>query len=320
MAVNKIDIQEFEDLVNEFFRFGLGEPIPISSTQGRGIGDLLDLIIEKIPHISREEKTSSFNVAIVGRPNVGKSSLFNSLVGQERAIVNEEPGTTRDAIDTFLVRDGIIYRFVDTAGLRKKGRLSGDIEYYGLIRTLRTLERAELALIVIDSSEMVTEGDQKVASLAEQRGCASIIILNKWDLVAKEERRTITEQLGRKMVFLDYAPVIPTSAITSEGISKLFPVMNKIGANYFQQVKTNQINKLISEIKDSGHLPSKKGKSLKIYYASQIGVKPPRFLFFVNDSRLVEDSFRRYLTKKIRSQLKFEGCPIFLSFRKKRKK
>lgn len=320
IAVNKIDIPELEDLKNEFYKFGLGNPQAISASHGLGIGELLDTIVKKIPPVEVEEGEAYLNIAIVGRPNVGKSSLFNYLIGQERAIVSEEPGTTRDAIDTFIMVDGIVYRFIDTAGLRKKGKLSGEVEYYGLIRSLKALERADLALIVIDSGEGITEGDQRVAMLAEERGCASLILLNKWDLIGEESKGKILKELGRKMVFLDYAPVLRISALTGRGISKIFPIINRVGLNYFQQVKTNKINKLVSEIKSDGHLPSKSGKVLKIYYATQTGIKPPRFLFFVNDTSLVDNTYRRYMAKTFRSKLNLEGCPVFLSFRKKGQK
>ncbi|MEW6188880.1 MAG: ribosome biogenesis GTPase Der [Actinomycetota bacterium] len=316
LVVNKVDDLTRDEAKYQFYELGLGEPLAISAMHGLGIGDLLDELVQFLPK-AIEERREELSVAIVGRPNVGKSSILNRLLGQERAIVNEIPGTTRDAIDTLLVRDGKRYRFIDTAGLRRKGRIKKDIEYYGFVRALRALDVADVALIILDALEGATEQDQKVGELAESRRCASIILLNKWDLVKKEIAEDLILNVKYKFRFLDYAPMLCVSALTGEGIGNIFPNLDIIANEYKKRISTPKLNDFIQRLRVEGYVPTKRGRKLKISYVTQVGTKPPVFVFFVNRPEIVDPSYQRYLRNKIREIFGFNGCPLRLKFRKK---
>ncbi|MDI6688968.1 MAG: ribosome biogenesis GTPase Der [Actinomycetota bacterium] len=316
LAVNKVDDLTRDEAKYQFYELGLGEPLAISAMHGLGIGDLLDELVQFLPK-AIEERREELSVAIVGRPNVGKSSILNRLLGQERAIVSEIPGTTRDAIDTLLVRDGKRYRFIDTAGLRRKGRIKEDIEYYGFVRALRTLDVADVALIILDALEGATEQDQKVGELAESRGCASIILLNKWDLVKKKSTENLILNVKYRFRFLYYAPLLCISALTGEGIGDIFPNLDIIANEYKKRISTPKLNDFIQRLLAEGYILTKRCRKLKISYVTQVGTKPPVFVFFVNHPEIVDPSYQRYLGNKIRETFGFKGCPLRLKFRKK---
>jgi len=319
LVVNKIDSFSQEANIYQFYQLGLGEPIGISALHGLAIGDLLDKLVELLPEVAEKVGEEAFRIALVGRPNVGKSSIFNRLLGQERAIVSEIPGTTRDAIDTIVSRDGRRYCFVDTAGLKKVSRISEPVEYYGMVRALRALDRADLSLLVIDATTGATEQDQKIAALAASRGCASLILVNKWDLIEKETAliQALTTQVKEKLRFIDYAPLLTISALTGQRIGKIYALVDEIAVEYSKKVPTPLLNDFLQKIMASGYTVSKRGRRLKISYATQTRVSPPAFLFFANYPELVDSSYKRYLEGKLRETFGFTGCPIGLYFRKK---
>ncbi|MBE0446590.1 MAG: ribosome biogenesis GTPase Der [Actinobacteria bacterium] len=318
LAVNKIDDIIHEAAIYQFYKLGLGEPYAVSGLHGFGVGDLLDAITALLPRVERIEDADEIKVAIVGRPNVGKSSILNRILGEERVIVNDVPGTTRDAIDTVLEKDGVPYRFIDTAGLRRQPRLREDIEYYSFIRSLKALDRADIAVIVIDAETGPAVQDQKIANLAEERGCASIIAVNKWDLVESREKADRVEAgLEKKMRFLDYSPRLKVSAKTGLGIAKLFALLKEVMAEFDKRVSTSSINGMVAKIKAEGFQPVKGGRTLKISYAAQTGSRPPTFVFFVNHPQLVTQSYERYIENQIRKTFGFTGCPINIHFRSK---
>jgi len=318
LAVNKIDDIMHEAAIYPFYKLGLGEPYPVSGIHGLGVGDLLDAITVLLPTVERVEDADEIKVAVVGRPNVGKSSIINRLLGEERVIVSDVPGTTRDAIDTVLEKDGITYRFIDTAGLRRQPRVKEDIEYYSFIRSLKALDRADIAVIVLDAETGPATQDQKIANLTEDRGCASVIILNKWDLVESREKADRVEaSLETKMRFLDYSPRLKVSAKTGLGTMKLFAILQEVMAEYDKRVSTSAINGMVTKIKAEGFQPAKGGRTLKISYAAQTGTRPPTFVFFVNHPQLVTQSYERYIENQIRKTFGFIGCPIKIHFRSK---
>lgn len=319
LLANKIDDLRKEDLKYAFYEMGLGEPYAISALHGIGIGEVLDQLVSLLPPAVEEEKgEEAFSIAIVGRPNVGKSSLFNLLLGTERAIVSEVPGTTRDAIDTIIERKGKLYRFIDTAGLRKRARIEKSVEYYGTVRTLRALDHAQVALLMLDAEDGATEQDQKIANYAQSRGCATIILINKWDLAPKEvKEKMYLDSVRRKLHFLEYAPMATISALTGMGVEEIYPLIDKVILSYFKKISTPQLNKFVREISLKGHSLTKGGKKLKLAYATQIGTAPPRFLFFANQPEIVNASYLRYLEGKLRESFDFKGTPIRISFRRK---
>lgn len=318
LAVNKIDDITHMNTIYPFYKLGLGEPYAVSGIHGLGVGDLLDAIAVLLPTIERIENADEIKIAVVGRPNVGKSSLVNRLLNEERVIVSEVPGTTRDAIDTVIEKDGKTYRFIDTAGLRKQPKVKEDVEYYSFVRAMRALDRADMALIAISASEGPSAQDQKIANFAEERGCASIIALNKWDLIESREKAEKVESfLDIKMRFLDYAPKLKVSAKTGKGMAKLYEAIDEVMAEYDKRVSTASINGLVLKIKAEGFQPAKGGRTLKISYASQVGTRPPSFVFFVNHPQLVTPSYGRYIENQLREAYGFIGCPLDVHFRSK---
>jgi len=318
LVVNKMDTPNRTDEIHDFWALGLGEPWPVSATHGHGTGDLLDALVEALPESEPEPETDAIDVAIIGRPNAGKSSLLNRLAGVERAIVSDVAGTTRDALDIMVERDGVSYRFVDTAGIRRKSQIDESVEYYGFVRAMRAIDRAEIALLVIDSTIGVTDGDQRIANFASERGCALVIVLNKWDLVETEEHREkIADQLEDQLGFVSYAPVMRMSALTGAKVGRVFDALNKAYASYTRQVSTSALNKLLTEMRDFGHTVSKGPRTLRIHYVTQTRVKPPGFTFFANHPRLADDSFKRYVENRMRAAFDFTGTPIILKFKPK---
>jgi GTP-binding protein len=319
LVVNKSDTPGDESPAYEFWNLGLSEPRAISALHGHGTGDLLDDLVKVLPEGEPERTDGEVNVAIIGRPNAGKSSIYNRLIGAERSIVSAVAGTTRDAIDTVVERDGVRYRLVDTAGLRRQSRIDQSVEYYSFVRAMRAIDRADVALLMVDSSEgAITDGDQRVARFAEDRGCAIVVLLNKWDLLADDEARAaIEEDIPRKLGFISYAPILRVSALTGRGVDKLFAMIDTVYATFTQQVSTSKINKFLSDLRETGHTISRSGAQLRMKYGTQTHSAPPGFTFFANHPKLVDENYKRYLENRMREVFDFTGTPITLKFRQK---
>ena len=318
LAVNKMDTPNRDDEIHEFWGLGLGEPWPVSATHGHGTGDILDEIVKALPASDPQPEDGAIDVAIIGRPNAGKSSLLNKMAGVERAIVSDVPGTTRDAIDMLVTRDEAKYRLVDTAGIRRKALIDQDVEYYGFVRAMRAIDRAQVALLVIDSTIGLTDQDQRVANFAAERGCAMIILLNKWDaLETQEEKDAIETRVSERLGFVGYATVLRISALTGKGVERIWKAIDTAYANYTQEISTSRLNKLLTEMRDFGHTVSKGNKTLRVNYVTQTRTAPPGFTFFANLPTLADDNFRRYVENRMREAFDLSGTPIILKFRKK---
>ena len=323
LAVNKLDTPNKLDELWEFYQLGLGDPFPISATHGHGTGDLLDEIVDHLRKVDcsfedEEDDEDIINVAIIGRPNAGKSSLTNRLTNNDRSIVSDVAGTTRDAIDTVVVHDGKKYRIVDTAGLRRKSQIDEDVEYYGFVRAMRAIDRADVALLVIDGSIGLTDQDQRVAGFAAERGCAMIIVLNKWDLVeGPEAKAEVRERIEDRMTFVGYAPVVATCALTGKKVDRIWDAVDKAYAGFSQTISTNKLNSWLSSIRETGHTVSQGKAVLRMKYVTQTGTCPPHFTVFVNRPDLVTDNYERFLENRLRKTFDLEGTPIRLKFKKK---
>lgn len=316
LVVNKVDNPAAVDETAAFYRLGLGDPIPVSATHGLMAGDLLDLIVERLPEVPQVEiDPEQLGIAIVGRPNAGKSSIFNRITGAERAVVSETPGTTRDAIDTVMTIGDRQYRFIDTAGLRRIAKLSGNLEYYGTLRAIKALEDAQTAMLVVDCTVGVTDQDQRIAALAREKHCALIILLNKWDLIDEEEAQEIEYGVAHKLNFVEYAIVIKTSAQTGVGIKRLIAAIDRVDESYNRHISTSALNKFLVGLR-SLHLPTRRGKSLKLKYMTQLKERPPTFLVFVNNPQIADDAYKRFFDKKFRAEFDFIGTPVNYFFRK----
>lgn len=326
LAVNKMDSTGAVDPgIYEFYSLGLGDPIAVSAVHGHGTGDLLDDIVALLPEEEDEvadEFPDALNVAIIGRPNAGKSSLFNRILGADRSIVSNIAGTTRDAIDTVVERKGKHYRMVDTAGIRKKSTVYENIEYYSMVRGLRAIDRADVALLVVDASVGVTEQDQKVMGLAIERGCAIVVLLNKWDLLDDDRKReacmeTIDRRLG---VMAPWAQYLRISALTGRSVEKIWAMVDAAEKTRSQKISTSRLNTFLTDLREFGHTVVDGKRRLRMHYVTQTGVNPPTFTFFVNHSDLVNDTYQRYVENRMRSTFDFAGTPIRLFFRKKEQK
>ncbi|WP_418923089.1 ribosome biogenesis GTPase Der [Ellagibacter isourolithinifaciens] len=323
LAVNKLDTPNKLDELWEFYQLGLGDPFPISATHGHGTGDLLDEVVDHLRKVDcsfedEEDDEDIINVAIIGRPNAGKSSLTNRLTNNDRSIVSDVAGTTRDAIDTVVVHDGKKYRIVDTAGLRRKSQIDEDVEYYGFVRAMRAIDRADVALLVIDGSIGLTDQDQRVAGFAAERGCAMIIVLNKWDLVeGPEAKAEVRERIEDRMTFVGYAPVVATCALTGKKVDRIWDAVDKAYAGFSQTISTNKLNSWLSSIRETGHTVSQGKAVLRMKYVTQTGACPPHFTVFVNRPDLVTDNYERFLENRLRKTFDLEGTPIRLKFKKK---
>ncbi len=320
LAVNKLDNPERDDeILWEFYSLGLGEPWPVSATHGHGTGDLLDEVVKQLPeNIEEDDDDDMIDVAIIGRPNAGKSSLTNRLVGDERSIVSDVAGTTRDAIDSIVEHDGKRYRIVDTAGIRRKSQIDEDVEYYGYVRSMRAIERAEVVLLMIDATLGLTDADQKVASMAADRGCAMIIAINKWDLIDDAERRDeIKELVGDRLQFVGYAPVLTISAKTGRSVHRIWDAIDGVYQSYSTRISTNRLNALLTDLRDFGHTIVKGSKRLRLNYITQTASQPPVFTIFANFPEIIDDSFKRYLENRIRAAFDLTGTPIRLKFKRK---
>ena len=322
LAVNKLDTPNKLDELWEFYQLGLGDPFPISATHGHGTGDLLDEVVEHLRKVdcsfTDDDDEDMINVAIIGRPNAGKSSLTNRLTNNDRSIVSDVAGTTRDAIDTVVEHDGKKYRIVDTAGLRRKSQIDEDVEYYGFVRAMRAIDRADVALLVIDGSIGLTDQDQRVAGFAAERGCAMIIVLNKWDLVeGPEAKAEVRERIEDRMTFVGYAPVVATCALTGKKVDRIWDAVDKAYAGFSQTISTNKLNSWLSTIRETGHTVSQGKAVLRMKYITQTGTCPPHFTVFVNRPDLVTDNYERFLENRLRKSFDLEGTPIRLKFKKK---
>jgi GTP-binding protein len=318
LVVNKVDTPGSEQETYEFWNLGLGTPWPISATHGNGTGDLLDEVVSALPEAEPEVDDGAIKVAVIGRPNAGKSSITNRLVGQDRSIVSDVPGTTRDAIDTTVEHDGRLYRFIDTAGLRRLGIINEDVEYYGFVRAMRAIDLCDVALLIIDSEVGLTDQDQRVASYAKDRGCAMVIVLNKWDLTEEGyDRDLLLDLIEDRLMFVGWAPTVRISALTGKNVQKIWHYIDLAYHNYGKEITTSQLNALLSELREFGHTVNKRGKTLRIHYVTQTGTKPPAFTFFANHPALVDDNFERYLENRLRERFGFEGTPIYLKFKAK---
>lgn len=324
LAVNKVDNREMEAAQYEFFSLGLGDPLTISAVHGLGIGDLLDEVVKRLPADTGEDYDEDvIKVAIIGRPNVGKSSLANALLGQERMIVSDVAGTTRDAIDSMLhLSDGTRMVIIDTAGMRRKAKIDLPVERYSVIRALRAVDRSDVVLMVLDAIQGVTEQDKKIVGYAHENGKASIIVVNKWDLVEKDDKTVnlYTNTIRHQLAFLQYAPIIFISAKARQRVHRIGDLVKYVAEQHAMRVATGVLNSLIEEATMINPPPSDKGKRLKIYFATQPSVKPPTFVFFVNHADLMHFSYLRYLENKLRESFGFEGTPLRLVVRERDEK
>ena len=323
LAVNKVDnFDKFMPDVYEFYNLGIGDPNPVSASSRLGIGDLLDAVVSYFPEKTEEEEDERPRVAIVGKPNVGKSSIINKLLGENRVIVSDIAGTTRDAIDTEIVHDGREYVFIDTAGLRRKSKIKEELERYSIIRTVTAVERADVVLMVIDAVEGVTEQDAKIAGIAHERGKGVIIVVNKWDAIEKNDK-TMREYEGKirnVLSYMPYAEIMYISAKTGQRIHKLFEMIDMVIENQSLRIATGVLNEIMTEAVAMQQPPSDKGKRLKLYYITQVSVKPPTFVIFVNDKELMHFSYTRYLENKIREAFGFRGTSLKFFIRERKEK
>ena len=319
LAVNKVDGRNLPDDFYDFYQLGLGDPVPISAANMLGLGDLLDEIVGSFPEGSGEEDDEAINVAVIGKPNVGKSSLVNALLGEERVIVSDIAGTTRDSIDTPLEKDGDKYILVDTAGIRRKNKIYEDIERYSVIRAIAAIERSDVCLLMMDATSGISDQDKRIAGLAHESGKGIVVCVNKWDALEKETNtmKEYRKRIAAEFPFMSYAPVIFISALTGQRLGSVLETVKTVSENRSVRIPTGQLNSLISDAVMMKHPPSDKGKSLKIYYATQIGIRPPLFSFKVNSRQLMHFSYSRYLENRIRETYGFEGTSIKFVFREK---
>jgi len=316
LVANKADNTKLEGGAVEFYELGLGEPLVISAHHGRGTAMLLDEIITRLPAPSLvEAKLEAMKVAIIGRPNVGKSMLLNSLLGDERAIVSDTPGTTRDAIDTILDFEGQSVLLIDTAGVRRRGRLGRGVERYSVLRALRAINRADVALLVLDATELVTAQDMHVAGYIQQAARGIVVVVNKWDLIAEKNITEYNEHIRRQLKFMSYTEVLYTSAKFGQGVGKVMPEVCRVYQERLKRIPTAAVNSIVQKALATHNLPRTGTKQLKILYATQAEVNPPTFVFFVNDAKLIHFSYRRYLENKLRQSFGFAGTPIRLVFK-----
>ncbi|EHB64391.1 MULTISPECIES: ribosome biogenesis GTPase Der [Paenibacillus] len=320
LAVNKVDNLKRAEDIYEFYSLGFGDPVGISGSHGTGIGDLLDVVVENLPDLADDDYDEDvIRVALIGRPNVGKSSLVNAILGEERVIVSDIAGTTRDAIDTPFEKDGQRYVLIDTAGMRKRGKVYETTEKYSVMRAMRAIERADVVLVLINGEEGIIEQDKHIAGYAYEAGKASLFVVNKWDVVEKDDKTM--QQFERKIrdhfLFMTYAPIVFLSAKTKQRLHKLLPVVKHVAEQHSLRVQTHLLNDVISDAIAINPPPTDKGRRLRINYSTQVAVKPPTMVVFVNDPELMHFSYERYLENKIRAAFDFEGTPIRIFTRRK---
>ena len=324
LVVNKVDnFDKYMADVYEFYNLGIGDPVPISAASRLGLGDMLDIVAENFPEGSAQaEDDDRPRVAIVGKPNVGKSSIINKLLGENRVIVSDIAGTTRDAIDTEILHNGKEYIFIDTAGLRRKNKIKEELERYSIIRTVTAVERADVVLVVIDATEGVTEQDAKITGIAHERGKGIVIVVNKWDAIEKNDRtmREYEQEIRRILSFVPYAEIMYVSAQTGQRLQQIYDRIDMVIENQTMRIATGVLNEIIMEAVAMQQPPSDKGKRLKLYYATQVAVKPPTFVLFVNDRELMHFSYTRYLENKIREAFGFRGTSLKFFVRERKGK
>ncbi len=324
LAVNKVDSHErFMPDVYEFYNLGIGDPVPVSAANKQGIGDMLDQVVEKFPvHDGEEEEDDRPRIAVVGKPNVGKSSIINKLLGENRVIVSNIAGTTRDAIDTAVTWNEKEYVFIDTAGLRRKNKIKEELERYSIIRTVTAVERADVVVVVIDAMEGVTEQDAKIAGIAHDRGKGILVVVNKWDAIEKNDKTIYehTKRIRETLSFMPYAEILFVSAETGQRLPRLFDMIDMIIENQTMRIATGVLNEIMSEAVALQQPPSDKGKRLKLYYITQVSVKPPTFVIFVNDKELMHFSYTRYLENKIRDTFGFRGTALKFIIRERKER
>lgn len=323
LAVNKMDTPNDDANIWEFMQLGFGEPMPVSAVHGHGTGDLLDKIVELLKDIDPSNNEADFeeniiNVAIIGRPNAGKSTLTNRLVNAQRSIVSDVAGTTRDAVDTLVEHGGKKYRIIDTAGLRKKSKIDESVEYYGYVRAMRAIDRADVAILVVDGTVGITNEDQRVTNYAKDRGCAFIIALNKWDAVeGAEEKAEIRANLEEFMQFASFAPVQSISALTGKKVDRIWDSIDLAYENFTKRLSTSKMNEWLSTIKEGGHTVSKGKATLRMKYITQAGIMPPTFVIFCNRPDLATDNFKRFIENKLRQTFSLSGTPVRIFFKSK---
>lgn len=321
LAVNKMDTPNKTDEIWEFCSLGLGDPWPVSAFHGTSTGDLLDEVVLNLNSIEKDEPAldeDTINVAIIGRPNAGKSSLTNCMTGLDRSIVSDVAGTTRDAIDARIEHEGQAYTIVDTAGLRRKSQIDEDVEYYSFVRAMRAIDRADVALLVIDGTLGLTDQDQRVAGFASERGCALVVVLNKWDLVeGPEAKADIREKITDRLMFVGYAPVVSISALTGKRVNRIWDAINQSYESYGREISTSKLNNWLQDIREFGHTVSSGKKVLRIKYVTQTHVRPPAFTFFANHPDMVDAGYERYLENRLRESFDFVGTPIRIKFKRK---
>ena len=324
LVVNKVDdFKKWMPDVYEFYNLGLGDPIPISASSKLGLGDMLDEVVKFFdPEDMEEEEDERPKIAIIGKPNVGKSSIINKLLGEDRVIVSDIAGTTRDAIDTVIKKNNKEYIFIDTAGLRRKSKIKEDLERYSIIRTVTAVERCDVAVLVIDATEGVTEQDAKIAGIAHERGKGIVIAVNKWDAIEKDDKTIykFTNKIRDTLSYMPYAELIFISAKSGQRLPKLFEMIDAVIENHALRVQTGVLNEILSEATAMKQPPSDKGKRLKIYYITQVSVKPPTFVLFINDKELMHFSYTRYIENQIRDTFGFRGTPIRFIARERKEK
>ena len=324
LAVNKVDsLAKFGNDVYEFYNLGIGDPIPVSGASRLGIGDLLDEVVKHFDASQMEEEEDDRpRIAVVGKPNVGKSSLINKLLGENRVIVSNIAGTTRDAVDTEIIHNGVPYVFIDTAGLRRKNKIKEDLERYSIIRTVTAVDRADVVIIVIDAKEGITEQDAKIAGIAHERGKGIIVAVNKWDAIEKNDKtmREYENNVRRVLSFMPYAEIMYVSAETGQRLNKLYDMIDMVIENQTLRVATGVLNEIMTEAVAMQQPPSDKGKRLKLYYITQVAVKPPSFVIFVNNKELMHFSYTRYLENKIRESFGFKGTSLKFIIRERKEK
>ncbi|MBR0206423.1 MAG: ribosome biogenesis GTPase Der [Clostridia bacterium] len=322
LAVNKLDTPKFNDAIYEFYALGLGDPVIVSAGQGLGLGDMLDEVCAHFPEEASEEGEHPLNIAVVGKPNVGKSSLVNAILGEERCIVSNIPGTTRDAVDTLFTLDGEPYVLVDTAGIRRKRAVEDEtIERYSVIRSLAAVRRADVVLIVVDAEQGLSEQDVKIAGYVHEEGKPSVLVVNKWDLIEKDTNtmNKFKKDMQVDLAFMDYVPFLFLSAKTGQRVNKLLAVAKESYAQSIRRITTGTLNDIVNEAISMTEPPAMSGKRLKIYYATEVSVQPPTFVIFVNDEALVHFSYKRYMENYFRKTFGFAGTPIKIIFRNRGK-
>lgn len=321
LVVNKIDSVEQEMNMYEFYALGMGDPIGVSAVNLMNLGDLLDSVLQYIQHLpTPEEREDTIHIALVGRPNVGKSSMTNALLGQERVIVSNVPGTTRDSIDTYWTYNDTSFVLIDTAGMRRKAKVDIPVERYSVVRALRAVDRSDVAVLVLDAQDGVTEQDKKIAGYIHEAGKGCIIVVNKWDLIDKDSKtsQAFEEDIRRELAFLQYAPILFASALTKQRVNRLADMVKFVAEQQHMRVSTSVLNELLEDAQLTNPPPAKGGKLLRIYYMTQASVQPPTFILFVNEPRLMHFSYVRFLENRLRETFGFEGTPIRLILRGKR--